>query len=766
MRIHNVTPLSPKRRRVLALALLCLCATQALAQTSLVVGIVVDERGEPVAGARVSSGGDTLLAVTGADGEFSFETEGVTEATLRVSAEGFAAASVAWRAEMLGRPVRVVLAPAPLDERVTVTATRTETRLGETAASVAVLPRDALEATAAARLDDALRQVAGFQLFRRAGSRTANPTTQGVSLRGTGASGASRAAVLADGVPLNDPFGGWVYWGRVPRESVAAVEVLRGGASHLYGGGALGGAVQILTRRPEERASLSLELSYGNQRTPAASVYASARRGAWSASVAGELFRTDGYVLVDGRERGAVDTPAGVRTSSGVLTVGRTLSGGGRLFARGSLFGERRANGTTLQTNATRIGELSAGADLTGAHAGSFNLRAYGSRQSYDQTFTAAAADRGTEQLTRAQRVPAQNAGLSAQWSRTFGAAGTLAAGLDAREARGASDETAYAAGRATSLVGAGGRERTAGLFVQGLASVGRRAVVTGGARFDRWRNYRASTATLPLTRVAPVAVNEFPDRTESAFSPRLSLLYRTGVRVSFAASAYRAFRQPTLNELYRSFRVGDALTLSNENLRAERLTGGEAGANFNARDGRLTARAAVFWADVTRAVANVTISVAPGLITRRRENLGRTRARGLEVEWEARLARGWTLSGGYLLADSRVARFPPAPALEGLRVPQVPRHLLTFQARYANGRGLTLAAQARASGLQFDDDQNRLPLAAYFTLDLFAARRLRRGVAVFAAAENLGPRTETGRTPVLTLGPPPLVRAGLRLRL
>src|SRR4030095_3445806 len=96
-------------------------------------------------------------------------------------------------------------------------ASRTETRVSDTAASVAVLSREDLSTTAALTVDDALRQIPGFSLFRRSGSRTANPTSQGVSLRGVGASGASRAVVLADGIPINDPFGGWVLLGRGPR---------------------------------------------------------------------------------------------------------------------------------------------------------------------------------------------------------------------------------------------------------------------------------------------------------------------------------------------------------------------------------------------------------------------------------------------------------------------------------------------------------------------------------------------------------------------
>ncbi|HEU4886491.1 MAG TPA: Plug domain-containing protein, partial [Thermoanaerobaculia bacterium] len=151
------------------------------------------------------------------------------------------------------------------------TATRTETRVADTPASVVVLSREALQASAAPTLDDALRQVAGFTLFRRTGSRVANPTAQGVTLRGVGASGASRALVLDDGVPLNDPFGGWVYWGRVPRTALERVEVLRGGASDLYGSSAMGGVIQFVRRRS---GGIDVDVSAGSQETGTASLFA------------------------------------------------------------------------------------------------------------------------------------------------------------------------------------------------------------------------------------------------------------------------------------------------------------------------------------------------------------------------------------------------------------------------------------------------------------------------------------------------------------
>jgi outer membrane receptor protein involved in Fe transport len=104
--------------------------------------------------------------------------------------------------------------------------------------------------SAAGSLDDALRNTPGFSLFRRSSSRVSNPTTQGVTLRGLSGSGASRTLVLADGFPLNDPFGSWVYWNRVPQAAIDRVEIVRGATGDLYGADALGGVVQVLTFAP------------------------------------------------------------------------------------------------------------------------------------------------------------------------------------------------------------------------------------------------------------------------------------------------------------------------------------------------------------------------------------------------------------------------------------------------------------------------------------------------------------------------------------
>ena len=750
-----------------------LCFSTAAAQTSrdappgTITGIVTDQNARAIAGADVFLYSlPVLIAQTRTDneGRFTLNTRGSTQGTIFITHNGFSAYELEWNSSANGGPFTIVLKPAMLSEEVVVSATRIESRVGETAASVAVVSREDLADTAAVTIDDALRQVTGFQLFRRTSSRVANPTTQGVSLRGLGASGASRALVLADGVPLNDPFGAWVYWGRVPRESIERIEVLRGGASSLYGSGALGGAINILTNEPD-RPHLRFSTSYGTQNTAEASLFAGTEWKGWGLGLAAEGFRTDGYIPIEEGSRGPIDVAADSRRGTVDLRIGRKFTENANAFARGSIFREDRGNGTPAQTNRTYIRQFTTGGDASSQTFGTLAVRLYIASQVYDQTFSAIADDRASENLLRLQRVPAEVFGFSGQWSRAVGNDHTLVAGFEIREVRGTSDETVIAQGRSTSLVSSGGRQRTFAVFGEDIFRVTQNLSIIAKLRYDHWKNFAGHTTTRSLLVPGQVTETVFPDRTESAFSPQLSVLFQATSQFSLFASAYRAFRAPTLNELYRGFRVGDVLTLANEDLRAERLTGAEAGVNFRADRPNIEVRTTFFWSEVDQAVANRTLFVTPNLITRQRQNLGRTRSRGVEVDLDYRPHRKFILTGGYLLVDATVVEFPENPALVGRMIPQIPRHQFTFQARYTDPTRFDLGLQGRGSSGQFDDDQNLLPLDPYFTLDALASKRIKRNLEVFAAIENLfDQRYEVGRTPVTTVGPPRTFRAGIRL--
>ena len=649
--------------------------------------------------------------------------------------------------------------PPRLSEEVTVTATRAPSKLVDIPASIALLPRDELAVTAGPFADDALRQVVGFSLFRRTGSRTANPTSQGVSLRGLGASGASRALVLADGLPQNDPFGGWVYWARTPRFDVERLEVLRGGAGDLYGSGALGGVIQVVSRDARAGDGLEAEASAGGQATYEGALSAHGTLGEWAGRLSGEAYHTDGYVPVPEESRGPVDTEAASKHVALDARVERKVFGDGRVFARGQYYDEDRENGTPLQTNDTRIGLGALGFDF-GTAGGRTSVRAWAQDQLYHQSFSAIATDRTREDLTRLQRVPADAFGASLQWSRALGERHKLLLGAETHYVSGTTEEQAITRGAATSTLDAGGNETGAAFFAQDLIQLDQRLTATASIRFDAWRLRDGHSTTTPLS-TGVATTTSYDDRDETRASPRLGVVFRAKPGLSLTASGYGAFRAPTLNELYRSFRLGDTLTLANPDLAPEKLWGGEVGALV--AHGRHTLRLSIFTAQVQDAVANVTLSSVPGLITRERQNVGSTRSSGLESELDLRFGSRYAVTAGYAFTDAKVRSFPADPTLEGFQLPQVPRHQATLQAR-REGR-LQLGLQARWTGDAYEDDRNTLTLDDALQVDVFAGYELGGKVTLFGSAENLfDAEIVVARTPVPSLAPPRLLRAGVRV--
>ena len=669
-------------------------------------------------------------------GEFALLSESAA-GMLTVQAAGFETVRMKLAGPAASEPLQIRLEPAAIIDRIVVSAG--DERIPPTPTSEYALGKREIALSGALTIDDVLRQAPGFSLFRRSGGLTANPTSQGVSLRGVGANGASRALVMYDGVPLNSPFGGWVYWNRVPRVSVESAEIFNGATSDLYGSGALGGVINITTRT-EPESFLDFEASGGIEATGAVSLNAGKAWRGFGVGLGLQALRTNGYILVPEDQRGRVDTKAGTSDLSGSLTLSKNFRPGAHGFLRFGSFGESRNNGTPLQINDTRITSLDLGFDWS-----SFSVRVYGSHENFNQNFTSVALNRNSEVLTNRQRNPSQQLGFALQWRRGIGAHQSLSAGVEGRDVRGHSVER---------FVDAGGRQSTFGFFGSDSVRFGS-WVFTAGARVDRWRNYDGfSNRTL------------FGDRSETAFSPRVSVLKKFGDGVSVTGAFYRGFRAPTLNELYRNFRVGNVVTNANAGLTAERLTGGEAGVGLQPFGESVFIRGNIFWNVIDDSIANVTLSTTPALITRQRQNLGAIRARGVELSAILKPNRHWELAGEYLLTDSTVLRFPANRALEGLLVPQVPRNQFNFQVSYAD-RGWTAAAQGRLASKQFDDDVNTLPLRRFFTLDAELSRSVSEQVRLFIALQNLtGVRYEISSTPVFTVGPPVLFRAGVRVSL
>jgi outer membrane receptor protein involved in Fe transport len=416
------------------------------------------------------------------------------------------------------------------------------------------------------------------------------------------------------------------------------------------------------------------------------------------------------------------------------------------------------------------LAHFGAGARLRTEARGTFALDLYGRIQRFEQQRARVAQDRSSETTAASQDVPADDQGLSLVWtapSTTWGGTHGFTAGLDARRMAGTSEEHLFPpepTPASTLLRAAGGTQLSGGVFVQDLYTVSPTLELSAALRLDLWRNTQGEQRVERAS--GAVETTPFDSRTEQQLSPRLGLRLRPAKWLTLRASGYRAFRAPTLNELYRPFQVGTVLTAANANLRAERLWGAEAGLEAESPRG-LTARVTGFWNVLDDAITNVTLAEPlPDGATRRRENLGRARVRGVEAGLDWRLSRQWTALLAYTFVDPTVTLALGQPELVGKQLAQDPRHRGTAIVTFDDPGLFTATVQLRVTGPQYEDDLNERGMGGYAVVDVAASRHLFWKLDLFAAVENLFDREYlAGRAGVDTLGPPLTARVGLRLR-
>lgn len=567
-------------------------------------------------------------------------------------------------------------------------------------------------------IDDRLRAIPGFSLFRRTSSVAANPTTQGISLRGLGSSGASRSLILWDGIPINDPFGGWIYFTRISPEEMERVEISRGATTSVFGDRAMSGAVSMFTRPPEPWR-LTAAYEGGNKNTHILNGGLSHLFGRFGVSGLVRAFTTDGYYVVREDRRGPVDTPAGVRFVSGVSRFDY-LGDRDRMFVKVDILAEERENGTTLTQNSTGLGTL-AGHYTHQATDDSFSLLAYHTRQQYHASFSAVPANRATETITFLQTVPSEATGAAGMW-RHHSNSWNLLAGADMQRVEGTSTDRLVSG----DLRVGGGTQLQQGTFAQLDAG-------TASYKFFLGGRY------------------QFTGTDRKFFSPSAGFAVGRGL-VRARGSVYRAFRAPTLNELYRDFRVGNTDTRANPDLLPETLFGAEVGVDLVAETSRFSV--SFYRNEIDDIITNVTLSSTPALIVRQRQNAAEALTRGIDVQADYRW-RALRFDFGYLFADSTFATRE--------RIPQVPKHAGNAQLTYSNSN--TLASIAlRSYSLQFEDDRNQFKLPGYASLQFSGRQRLTRSLWATLAIENILNREFlTGFTPVPLIGAPFLWRGGLR---
>jgi outer membrane receptor protein involved in Fe transport len=733
----------------MAILLLAGCCTVLRADPRMVQVCVRDQGGLAIADARIQIAGVAAPGVSSdSSGCARLTFEFGAQTAVQITHEGFADASqpVGTAAELT-----VVMQPAERHEVVEVTAARTPLALDATASSVLTVTEKQLEETAGLTLDDQLRQVAGFQLFRRTSSWVANPTTEGTSLRGLGSTAASRTLVLSDQVPLNDAFGGWVHWDEIPQPAIKDIELMRGGASDLYGSSAIGGVIDVIPVRPKDNGFM-LDLAGASRDTSIVNGLLTGDLRHTQALAATTLFRTGGYILIAPGLRGPVDIPSNVHSQSGRVEFRHEFGSDDGVFLRGNLLNEARSNGTPLTPNGTRIWRYVGGGDWALPDSGRLLLRLYGTDQNYRQDFSSVAANRATEKLTNMQQVPTQQLGGVLQWAQTYKTL-TFVAGADVVDTRATDNETHVINSIDQPRISISARQRQVGVYGEVLWQP-KNWSIAFSSRGDNFQSFDARQATAGT-------VTALPTTNEYVYDPRLGIVRKLVDGVSLNASVFRAFRGPSMNELYRTGQVGQQTTLANPNLISERATGWEAGALLERRLGSL--RASYFWTQVNRPIAAVTLSTTPTTQTLMRENLGQIVSKGVTIEAVSTPLRWMSVTAGYQYANSTVTKFSD-PTLVGKWTAQVPRNMATAQVRMERQRWGVLSVNLRVSGQQFDDSANQFQLAGYAQVDLYLEHNVGNKFQIYSSVQNVGGAlVQAGRTPILTLGIPRTIALGIR---
>jgi outer membrane receptor protein involved in Fe transport len=477
--------------------------------------------------------------------------------------------------------------------------------------------------------------------------------------------------------------------------------------------------------------------------------------------------RGDGFIPIVAARRGPADIAAPYEQATLTARGVAPLDAQTELQASIMGFTDRRERGTILSEN----GGDGADASIRLVHKGRWGVQALGYVQMRKFTSRAVAVDATRTTVTQSvdqYNVPSTGLGGRLEIRPPLGEAIELRLGGDFRRTTGETNELfTYVAGRPTRIREAGGQSDTAGAFAE-LSAKLEALTLTGGVRADRWWIRDGRLVERTLATGASIRNELAPDRQGWEPTARAGLAYDAGI-ASLRAAAYLGWRLPTLNELYRPFRVGADATAANPALAPERMKGAELGIDLTPAEG-VSIRATAFTNKLTDAIGNVTLAQGPGTFPgvgfvagayRQRVNIDAVRSNGVELD--ARIERGdWRLAASYAYSDARISGSGRAAALDGLRPAQVPAHTASGTLGW---RGLSTTLRYVCA--QFEDDSNSRRLNDAVTLDAVAVLPVTDRMSLFVRGENVtDARVETAisATGVIERAAPRTIWIGLRL--
>lgn len=631
-------------------------------------------------------------------------------------------------------PLLVIAAPAPAladapdpSPQIIVTGSGLPLPPGTPAYGSTTIERDRLVAAASGGIESVLADVAGFQQFRRSDSRSANPSAQGATLRALGGNASSRTLVLLDGVPMADPFFGYIPFNALAPDRLSAVRITRGGGAGAFGAGAVAGTIELASGLRNDLPGLAGSAFYGSENATSVSGEVTQDLGQGYVTASARWDRGDGFQTTPTDQRTPATVPAKYGSWSTSLRAVAPLSPNTEIQFRGLVFRDAR----TLRfagADSTSQGQ-DASIRLISRGAWQIDALAYVQARNFSNVVISA---RTFRKSVDQRSTPSNGIGGKIELRPPVGDAHLLRIGADTRFSSGDMFEDAYnanvPANPITARRHAGGDENVSGLFIEDDWTIGS-LVLTGGVRADRWSitngffDMRGADGSVQ-------AQNRFADREGWNVSGRAGVLWHASDAIALRGAAYTGFRLPTLNELYRPFTVFPITTQANATLDLEKLRGVEGGFDLTPAKG-ISLSVTGFYNRLGNAIANVTIG--PNL--RQRQNVNAIVAKGVEVAAAAQQG-DFRLSASYAYSHAIVDA--PGQTFDGLVPAQSPRHATNGTLAWLPKGGPMLSATVRYVSQQFEDDLQTDALKGAVTLDASARLPLGHGVTLIARGENL----------------------------
>ncbi|MEM9157990.1 MAG: TonB-dependent receptor plug domain-containing protein [Verrucomicrobiota bacterium] len=568
-------------------------------------------------------------------------------------------------------------------------------------------------------ISESLSDYPGYSAFRRTSARAAHPTTQGVRIRNLGANASSRALVTMDGLPINDPFGGWVYWHRINPQSLRFASISTHGSSEAWGNYGAGGSISLISKNQRQTSGEWL-LGFGSDSSYNAALHHSQKLDdQLYIDFSTRVYETDGFEIVDPAQRGIQDIKADSSAYSARTQMRWGIDTPWSLKTVIDYFSEERTNGTPLGLNETDALDFSL--QYTREIEGEdkyWSLSLYHQTRDFANVFTSVRDNRTTERPALDQfDVPADAFGGSFSYFSGRENSSFLA-GIDFRQADAEVHERFRNLGSGFERQrDAGGEQSFIGAFARSQHRINETDTLSLTARVDQIEQKNGFRSEFDLADGNIRRNDLYASSSDAEYSFNGTYSRAFDSQTTGSLSIFSGFRSPTLNEFYRPFRVVNDITESNPLLSNERHSGIEASFTIDDQNG-LTVTGSVFHYRIQDMVANVLLSTEAGFdplcgfvpsggSCSQRFNLERSELTGAEFSVSQSLTEQVDAGIQYVYTKTEITRSSASLQVVGNQFAHSSPHRLNAYVDWNNDHGWYTRLKASVWDDEYEDIEN-----------------------------------------------------------